>query len=92
MTKLNICIRGISESVIQSLEHAAAKRKLSREEYLRQCLNRIAYDDRALENRYVQQLQKLAQCMKSQQEQLTEIKEMIIELEDAVVNQTTETI
>lgn len=43
----------------------------------------------------MQQLQKLAQCMKSQQEQLTEIKEMIIELEDAVVNQTitpTETI
>lgn len=81
--------------MIQSLEHAAAKRELSREEYLRQCLNRIAYDDRALENRYVQQLQKLAQCMKSQQEQLTEIKEMIIELEDAVVNQTitsTETI
>ena len=81
--------------MIQSLDHAAAKRELSREEYLRQCLNRIAYDDRELENRYVQQLQKLAQCMKSQQEQLTEIKEMIIELEDAVVNQTitpTETI
>ena len=54
---MNICIRGINESVIKSLDQAAGKRDISREEYLRQCLERIAYDDRALENRYVQQLQ-----------------------------------
>lgn len=46
---MNICIRGINESVIKSLDQAAGKRDISREEYLRQCLERIAYDDRALE-------------------------------------------
>ena len=44
---MNICIRGINESVIKSLDQAAGKRDISREEYLRQCLERIAYDDRA---------------------------------------------
>ena len=70
---MNICIRGINESVIKSLDQAAGKRDISREEYLRQCLERIAYDDRALENRYVQQLQKLTSCIQQQQNQLNKI-------------------
>ena len=41
---MNICIRGINESVIKSLDQAAGKRDISREEYLRQCLERIAYE------------------------------------------------
>ena len=70
---MDICIRGINESIIKSLDQSASKRGMSREEYLRQCLERIAYDDRALESRYVQQLQKLTFCIQTQQQQMNEL-------------------
>lgn len=77
---------------MRALDQAAARRDLSREEYLRQCLGRIAYDDRALENRFQQQLQKLIQCIEVQQKQLSnlaekaeQIEESCIRLEDAVL-------
>lgn len=83
---VNISIRGINESVIKSLDQAAAKRDLSREEYLRQCLRRIAYDDRALEGRYALQLQKLTQCINSQQEQLKQLMQQMLELEGIILD------
>lgn len=70
---MNLCIRGINSSVIKAIEASAQKRNLSREEYLRQCLERIAYDDRALENQHQQQLQKLILCMQTQQMQLSQL-------------------
>ena len=60
---MDICIRGINSNVVKALETSAKKHDLSREEYLRQCLERIAYDDRALGSKYEQQLQKLFQCL-----------------------------
>ena len=76
--------------MIQSLDHAAAKRELSREEYLRQCLNRIAYDDRALENRYVQQLQKLTSCIQQQQNQLNILTDSIKEIAEYTIQKESE--
>lgn len=87
---MNICIRGINESVVKSLDQAASKRDLSREEYLRQCLGRIAYDDRALENRYVQQLQKLTKCIQQQQEQLNILTDSIKEITEYVIRKESE--
>ena len=49
---MDICIRGINSNVVKALETSAKKHDLSREEYLRQCLERIAYDDRALGSKY----------------------------------------
>ena len=46
---MDICIRGINSNVVKALETSAKKHDLSREEYLRQCLERIAYDDRRWE-------------------------------------------
>ena len=68
---MDICIRGINSNVVKALETSAKKHDLSREEYLRQCLERIAYDDRALGSKYEQQLQKLFQCLEGQQKQLS---------------------
>ena len=81
---MDICIRGINESIIKSLDQSASKRGMSREEYLRQCLERIAYDDRALESRYVQQLQKLTFCIQTQQQQMNELINLF-ELENVVI-------
>ena len=83
---MNICIRGINESVIKSLDQAAGKRDISREEYLRQCLERIAYDDRAIESRYVTQLQKLTQSIMIQQEQLEQIMEHMLTLDKYITS------
>ena len=85
-----ICIRGINESVIKSLDQAAGKRDISREEYLRQCLERIAYDDRALENRYVQQLQKLTSCIQQQQNQLNILTDSIKEIAEYTIQKESE--
>ena len=82
---MDICIRGINESIIKSLDQSASKRGMSREEYLRQCLERIAYDDRALESRYVQQLQKLTFCIQTQQQQMNELINQMFELENVVI-------
>ena len=71
---MDICIRGINSNVVKALETSAKKHDLSREEYLRQCLERIAYDDRALGSKYEQQLQKLFQCLEGQQKQLSLLK------------------
>ena len=87
---MNICIRGINESVIKSLDQAAGKRVISREEYLRQCLERIAYDDRALENRYVQQLQKLTSCIQQQQNQLNILTDSIKEIAEYTIQKESE--
>ena len=43
-------------------------------------MERIAYDDRALENRYVQQLQKLTSCIQQQQNQLNILTDSIKEI------------
>ena len=85
---MNICIRGINESVIKSLDQAAGD--ISREEYLRQCLERIAYDDRALENRYVQQLQKLTSCIQQQQNQLNILTDSIKEIAEYTIQKESE--
>ena len=85
---MNICIRGINESVIKSLDQAAGKRDISREEY--QCLERIAYDDRALENRYVQQLQKLTSCIQQQQNQLNILTDSIKEIAEYTIQKESE--
>ena len=87
---MNICIRGINESVIKSLDQAAGKRDISREEYLRQCLERIAYDDRALENRSVQQLQKLTSCIQQQQNQLNILTDSIKEIAEYTIQKESE--
>lgn len=87
---MNICIRGINESVIKSLDQAAGKRDISREEYLRQCLERIAYDDRALENRCVQQLQKLTSCIQQQQNQLNILTDSIKEIAEYTIQKESE--
>lgn len=87
---MNICIRGINESVIKSLDQAAGKRDISREEYLRQCLERIAYDDRTLENRYVQQLQKLTSCIQQQQNQLNILTDSIKEIAEYTIQKESE--
>ena len=87
---MNICIRGINESVIKSLDQAAGKRDISREEYLRQCLERIAYDDRALENRDVQQLQKLTSCIQQQQNQLNILTDSIKEIAEYTIQKESE--
>ena len=77
---MNICIRGINESVIKSLDQAAGKRDISREEYLRQCLERIAYDDRALENR----------CIQQQQNQLNILTDSIKEIAEYTIQKESE--
>ena len=82
---MNICIRGINESVIKSLDQAAGKRDISREEYLRQCLERIAYDDR-----YVQQLQKLTSCIQQQQNQLNILTDSIKEIAEYTIQKESE--
>ena len=82
---MDICIRGINESIIKSLDQSASKRGMSREEYLRQCLERIAYDDLALESRYVQQLQKLTFCIQTQQQQMNELINQMYELKNVVI-------
>ena len=91
-TKVDICIRGINSNVVKALETSAKKHDLSREEYLRQCLERIAYDDRALGSKYEQQLQKLFQCLEGQQKQLSlliagmeQVEESCCRLEDGLL-------
>ena len=85
-------IRGINSNVVKALETSAKKHDLSREEYLRQCLERIAYDDRALGSKYEQQLQKLFQCLEGQQKQLSlliagmeQVEESCCRLEDGLL-------
>ena len=89
---MDICIRGINSNVVKALETSAKKHDLSREEYLRQCLERIAYDDRALGSKYEQQLQKLFQCLDGQQTQLSllivgmeQVEESCCRLEDGLL-------
>ena len=89
---MDICIRGINSNVVKALETSAKKHDLSREEYLRQCLERIAYDDRALGSKYEQQLQKLFQCLEGQQKQLSllivgmeQVEESCCRLEDGLL-------
>ena len=69
---MNICIRGINESVIKSLDQAAGKR------------------DRALENRYVQQLQKLTSCIQQQQNQLNILTDSIKEIAEYTIQKESE--
>ena len=38
---MDICIRGINSNVVKALETSAKKHDLSREEYLRQCLEQV---------------------------------------------------
>lgn len=78
------------KALIKSLDQAAGKRDISREEYLRQCLERIAYDDRALENRYVQQLQKLTSCIQQQQNQLNILTDSIKEIAEYTIQKESE--
>lgn len=80
---MDLCIRGINSSVMKAIETSAKKRNLSREEYLRQCLERIAYDDRALENQHQQQLQKLLLCMQAQQMQLGQLAVGVEQIENS---------
>ena len=49
---MDVCIRGINPQVIKALDESSSKINISREEYLRRSLERIVYDDRAMENRY----------------------------------------
>ena len=83
---MDICIRGINSNVVKALETSAKKHDLSREEYLRQCLERIAYDDRALGSKYEQQLQKLFQCLEGQQKQLSLLIAGMEQVEDPVAD------
>ena len=85
---MDICIRGINSNVVKALETSAKKHDLSREEYLRQCLERIAYDDRALGSKYEQ----LFQCLEGQQKQLSlliagmeQVEESCCRLEDGLL-------
>ena len=87
---MDVCIRGINPQVIKALDEISSKINLSREEYLRRSLERIVYDDRAMESRYVTQLQKLTQCIMRQQEQLDQIMEYMLMLEKDVVSDTEE--
>lgn len=87
---MNVCIRGINPQVIKALDESASKRNISREEYLRRCLERLAYDDRAIESRYVTQLQKLTQCIIRQQDQLDQIMEHMLMLEKDTVSDAEE--
>lgn len=82
---MNLCIRGINGNVVKAIEVSAQKRNLSREEYLRQCLERVAYDDRALENRYQQRLQKLILCIQAQQQQLEKLAAEVEQIEDSCI-------
>lgn len=87
---MDVCIRGINPQVIKALDEISSKINISREEYLRRSLERIVYDDRAMESRYVTQLQKLTQCIMRQQEQLDQIMEYMLMLEKDVVSDTEE--
>ena len=90
MINRDVCIRGINPQVIKALDEISSKINISREEYLRRSLERIVYDDRAMESRYVTQLQKLTQCIMRQQEQLDQIMEYMLMLEKDVVSDTEE--
>ncbi len=90
MINMDVCIRGINPQVIKALDEISSKINISREEYLRRSLERIVYDDRAMESRYVTQLQKLTQCIMRQQEQLDQIMEYMLMLEKDVVSDTEE--
>ena len=87
---MDVCIRGINPQVIKALDEISSKINISREEYLRRSLERIVYDDRAMESGYVTQLQKLTQCIMRQQEQLDQIMEYMLMLEKDVVSDTEE--
>lgn len=87
---MDVCIRGINPQVIKALDEISSKINISREEYLRRSLELIVYDDRAMESRYVTQLQKLTQCIMRQQEQLDQIMEYMLMLEKDVVSDTEE--
>jgi len=50
----------------------------------------IAYDDRALENRYVQQLQKLTSCIQQQQNQLNILTDSIKEIAEYTIQKESE--
>lgn len=86
MTDMNVCIRGVNPQIIKVLDEIAIKKNISREEYLRRCLERIAYDDRAIESRYVTQLQKLTQSIMIQQEQLEQIMEHMLTLDKYITS------
>lgn len=86
MTDMNVCIRGVNPQIIKALDEIAIKKNISREEYLRRCLERIAYDDRAIESRYVTQLQKLTQSIMIQQEQLEQIMEHMLTLDKYITS------
>ena len=90
MTDMNVCIRGVNPQIIKALDEIAIKKNISREEYLRRCLERIAYDDRALENRYVQQLQKLTSCIQQQQNQLNILTDSIKEIAEYTIQKESE--
>lgn len=90
MINMDVCIRGINPQVIKALDEISSKINISREEYLRRSLERIVYDDLAMESRYVTQLQKLTQCIMRQQEQLDQIMEYMLMLEKDVVSDTEE--
>ena len=90
MINMDVCIRGINPQVIKALDEISSKINISREEYLRRSLERIVYDDRAMESRYVTQLHKMTQCIMRQQEQLDQIMEYMLMLEKDVVSDTEE--
>lgn len=83
---MDVCIRGINPQVIKALDESSSKINISREEYLRRSLERIVYDDRAIESRYVTQLQKLTQCIMRQQEQLEQIMEHMLTLDKYITS------
>ena len=87
---MDVCIRGINPQVIKALDESSSKINISREEYLRRALERIVYDDRAMENRYVTQLQKLTQCIMRQQEQLDQIMEYLLMAEQDTISDADE--
>ena len=87
---MDVCIRGINPQVIKALDESSSKINISREEYLRRSLERIVYDDRAMENRYVTQLQKLTQCIMRQQEQFDQIMEYLLMAEQDTISDADE--
>lgn len=81
---MDIKIRNVDPVVIRKMDEAARKKKISREEYLRRMINRTAAldDVKNIENKYTDLVEKVAACIRAQNDQLKEIRQALLGLDE----------
>lgn len=82
--QMDIKIRDVNILVVKRIDELAKKKGISREEYLRRYLNKMVFapETAEVEGQFTIMLEKVAVCIRSQQEQLSELQDSLLRIEE----------